>query len=160
MPARPIRGPSLRDALSRVRAELGPDAVVLETRELPEVRSGQGAPYEVLASPVTGDESLTPGPVLDGLDDVSMLLHTLATEMRSVSAALRETPDGTGLSIQAMVREHFDELKDSLAHLGSRVDDRLDHGAMGDPFVHGLVIGGVEPVLARILCERARAREK
>jgi flagellar biosynthesis protein FlhF len=95
---------------------------------------------------------------LEGFDDVSMLLHTLTGELRDIRAAVETGPPAPGQQAMATVQGQFEELKTTLERLTEQVRDGLDRTHPSDPFVHRLVLGGVEPVLARILSERARAR--
>jgi flagellar biosynthesis GTPase FlhF len=152
-----IRGSSLRDALSRVRAHLGEDAVVLETRALPEEHTGQGAPYEILASTsISAREHLQLSHV-ETLDDVTMLLHTLRSEIQEIRTAL-PTSTQDEATLTGMMQRHFEELKGTVERLRASPAESGERTSGGDPFVHELIIGGVEPVLARILSERARTR--
>jgi flagellar biosynthesis protein FlhF len=158
MSPRTIRGSSLRDALSRVRAELGAGAIVIETRALPQARSGEGTPYEILAAPDDLSLSHSERDRLEGFDDMSMLLHTLTGELRNIHAIVETQPEMPGDRAMAVIEGQLGELRTALHRLGQQVTDGLDRNHSSDPFVHQLVIGGVEPVLARILSERARAR--
>ena len=88
MNPRTIRGSSLRDALSRVRANLGEDAVVLETRPLPERETGAGVPYEILAASAIESRDHLRLDHVETLGDVTTLLHTVRKELRELQSAL------------------------------------------------------------------------
>ena len=157
MNPRTIRGSSLRDALSRVRERLGVDAVVLQTRALPEIQTGQGAPYEILAaSSIAAREHLQLDHI-ESLEDVTVLLHTLRNEVREIQRALPAPASGDAAFTESMQRQ-FEELKKAIERARPSEPAAGERTSGGDPFVHDLILGGVEPVLARILSERARTR--
>jgi len=157
MNPRTIRGSSLRDALSQGRIRLGEDAITLETRALLETETGLDAPYEILATTSIHARDHLRLSHVETLDDVSVLLHTLRNEIREIHTAL---PSSTQEEerVASMVQSQLDELKAAVRRLGTRAGEAGERSSGGDPFVHELVVGGVEPVLARILSERARTR--
>jgi flagellar biosynthesis GTPase FlhF len=152
-----IRGSSLRDALSRVRARLGEDAVVLQTRALPEVQIGQGTPYEILAATSIGARKHLQLSHVETLDDVTVLLHTLRAEIHEIRTALPSSTQEEA-TLTELIQRHFEELKGTVERLCSSPSEVGERLSGGDPFVHELIVGGVEPVIARILSERARTR--
>ena len=157
MNPRTIRGSSLRDALSRVRANLGEDAVVLETRPLPELETGAGAPYEILAASAIESRDHLQLDHVETLGDVTTLLHTVRKELRELQSALPASTVTAETLTETLVPP-LEEMRATLERLEGNRGEAADRSADGDPFVHDLIIGGVEPVLARILSERARTR--
>lgn len=157
MNPRTIRGSSLRDALSRVRANLGEDAVVLETRPLPELETGAGAPYEILAASAMESREHLRLDHVETLSDVTTLLHTVRKELRELQSAL-PTSTITVETLNETLADPLEEMRATLERLEGSRGEPAERAADGDPFVHDLIIGGVEPVLARILSERARTR--
>lgn len=169
------RASSLREAIQRVQRELGPDAVILRTREVQPDEPGAPRYFEVVATkqleplpadrprddagqhPASeGDGTAEPTPPLDpqaavaGGRHVRRDLHDLQSEIGSLRELLGE------LGSLATAPE---DLRNDIAVLAQTVRISQHRSGPTEPLAQPLVQAGVEPAIARAIAARARGRK-
>ena len=113
-----FEGANMREALAKVKRELGDDAVVVSTRE---IRRGLGGNAVEVSAAIDGDEAggprplgRFPGPGL-GEEDLERAIGPLRAELRSLRSLLRASSDGRQA---ADLRNELQEMRRLLEALG------------------------------------------
>ncbi|MFT5431857.1 MAG: flagellar biosynthesis protein FlhF [Myxococcota bacterium] len=157
MNVRTFRATTMREAMAQVKAALGSDAVIINTRELGrgKVELVAATDYEPPeAQPLTaaldrsqrsGDQAATDewfGP------DPELLrgLYTELSEMRREMSRLKAER-----TLARRSSDQWDHLMEELKDLGRVMGLKTADGLQGNAIVRRLVVGGVEATLARTL---------
>lgn len=148
-----FRAASMRDAMNQVKSTLGPEAVILGTRELP---SGS---VELTAAldPEPTPAPRAPAPRPEGSPEqgwfmpepeVFNAMHQELREMRTEMARMR-----TERQLRTRSTEQWDRMMAELKDLGRVMGVRGPVDGAHDALMTRLIAGGVEATLARTLVE-------
>jgi flagellar biosynthesis protein FlhF len=154
-----FEGATMRDAIAKVKAELGDQAVIISTRQ---IRRGLlGTAVEISAAIDDGDDRANgptsggpmPGPPAAPGPDVEKLIGPIRTEMRSLRAMVRTAGDNRGTSD---LRNEVIALRKLVEELASRKPEPAARPARASTALIDQAIDDIDEPVAPARRPRAR----